>query len=193
MIELEGGCAHRVLAPRIVFLLGTKTSNGGWNCIPICNLGVISSDPEIILVAVYRKWLTYLNLQATDGFTLSVPRKEDLSLAWKLGGRSSGYTEIASESKEIEFGDLFDNNFSENGPVLEGALAWLECRSIRKIDDIGDHIVVFGEVTRAMADEDFYASDGTAGENADPLMQWSGNKFTAPGCPSLADYFDHGS
>jgi flavin reductase (DIM6/NTAB) family NADH-FMN oxidoreductase RutF len=38
---------------------------------------------------------------------------------------------------------------SNGSPVLEGALAWLECRLIGEFDAGGDHIVVFGEVTDA--------------------------------------------
>jgi flavin reductase (DIM6/NTAB) family NADH-FMN oxidoreductase RutF len=37
-------------------------------------------------------------------------------------------------------------------PLLEGALAWLECR-VDRVMDAGDHAVVFGLVSRAEAAE----------------------------------------
>jgi len=37
----------------------------------------------------------------------------------------------------------------DGSPVLEGALAWLECKLVGEFDAGGDHIVVFGEVTHA--------------------------------------------
>ena len=46
--------------------------------------------------------------------------------------------------------DQLDVGEARNGsPVLEGALAWLECELIGEFDSGGDHIVVFGEVTDA--------------------------------------------
>ena len=46
--------------------------------------------------------------------------------------------------------DQLDVGEAPNGsPVLESALAWLECKLAGEFDAGGDHIVVFGEVTDA--------------------------------------------
>jgi flavin reductase (DIM6/NTAB) family NADH-FMN oxidoreductase RutF len=80
MIELGAGSAHRVMSPRVVFLLGTISPSGDIDCIPVCNVGVVSSSPEIVFVAAYKRWQSCANLLEADGFTLSVPRKSDLAI-----------------------------------------------------------------------------------------------------------------
>ena len=46
------------------------------------------------------------------------------------------------------FEDLEHRDSAAGLPVLTGALAWLDCR-VTGEHDVGDHVVVFGEVTEA--------------------------------------------
>ena len=84
MIDAPARLCHRMLAPRIGYLIGTTGTNGP-DIAPISNVTQVSADPQIFVVAVYRKWQTYLNLLEADGFTLSVPRTEHADIVWRLG------------------------------------------------------------------------------------------------------------
>jgi flavin reductase (DIM6/NTAB) family NADH-FMN oxidoreductase RutF len=190
MFDLMPGQAHRVMAPRVVFLLGTRSPEGHVDCMPICYVGMVSGEPEIVSIAVYRDWISCGYLREAEGFTLSVPRESSLADVWKMGGKSSGYIKISKASKEDEFSEVLNSEFSKYGPVLASALAWIECRILRKVDDLGDHMVVYGEITGATARVDSFNDSGNPLGGANTLMQWSGNLFTAPGATSCIPYFE---
>ncbi|MEU1551040.1 hypothetical protein [Nocardia sp. NPDC005745] len=51
--------AHRLLAPRIAYLVGTTDTAGVANLIPVSNLTSVSTQPQQIAVAVVKEWLTH--------------------------------------------------------------------------------------------------------------------------------------
>jgi flavin reductase (DIM6/NTAB) family NADH-FMN oxidoreductase RutF len=59
--------AHRLLAPRIAYLIGTRAADGTRNLIPVSNVTSISTDPQQLAVAVYKQWETHRTLLAADG------------------------------------------------------------------------------------------------------------------------------
>ena len=73
------------------YLVGTRSPDGEANLIPVSNVTSISTDPQLIVIAIYRAWKTYDNLQTTDAFTVSVPTAEQQNGVWKLGARYSRY------------------------------------------------------------------------------------------------------
>lgn len=83
--------AHRLLAPRIVYLVGTRDHDGTPNIIPVSNVTSVSTDPQHLLLAVYKQWYTYKTLLNSEGFTLSVPLIGHLEGVWKLGAKYSRY------------------------------------------------------------------------------------------------------
>jgi len=83
--------AHRLLAPRIAYLIGTRDRDGTYNVIPVSNVTSVSTDPQHLPLAVHKQWRTYETLLSTEGFTLSVPLIGHLQGAWKLGARYSRY------------------------------------------------------------------------------------------------------
>jgi flavin reductase (DIM6/NTAB) family NADH-FMN oxidoreductase RutF len=189
VIEVNRVHGHRVMGPRVVFLLGTRSLQGHGNCIPICNVGIVGSDPELVSIAVYKQWQSCENLREANGFTLSVPRATDLPVVWMLGGKYSGYAKVSDTPKMKEFAERLDEGFSERGPVLVGALAWIDCRVIRRIEEVSDHLIVLGEIERCTVGSDFYDTQGRPYGGVAPLMQWSGNLFTAPGPLRVVDFF----
>lgn len=54
--------AHRLLAPRIAYLIGTRDHGGTPNVIPVSNVTSVSTDPQHVLLAVYKQWRTYETL-----------------------------------------------------------------------------------------------------------------------------------
>ncbi|HSX17989.1 MAG TPA: flavin reductase family protein [Candidatus Saccharimonadales bacterium] len=167
------------MAPRLVFLLGTVSEDGERNIMPISSVTSISTDPGMAIVAVYKEWQTCKNLETANGFTLSLAPKEQLELVWKLGGKYSGYR--SSMKKVEEFKNSLDFNFSKYGPVLKGALGWIECEVVdRPNAGKGNHLLVTGKYTKAMIDETKYTSEILPIGAPKPLMQWAQNAFSTP-------------
>jgi flavin reductase (DIM6/NTAB) family NADH-FMN oxidoreductase RutF len=91
--------AHRLLAPRIAYLVGTRASDNSPNLIPLSNLTSISTRPQHLALAVCKQWETHKNLHNADGFTVSVPHIGQLEGVWKLGARYSGYPYVNNAEK----------------------------------------------------------------------------------------------
>lgn len=181
MIGIELAAAHRVLAPRLVLVVGTQSPAGAGNCIPISNVTSVSTEPEAVAVAVYHEWQTAQNMLAASGFTMSLPSASQLPLVWQLGAKYSGYANVSRVPKMEEFHEQLEWSFSSYGPVLVGAIAWFECVIERRITDLGDHYLVIGVMTRVKVDPEVYDPFGDPLRFPGPVMQWTRNHFTTPG------------
>lgn len=182
---------HRLLAPRLVALLGTTAQDGTVNLIPVTNLTSVSIEPPKVVVAIYNEWRSRAALLLADGFTLSVASVEQIELVWKLGGRYSGYSEVSALPKNVEFSFLMDEDFSRHGPVLKNAIAWLEFVTTQIVTTVGDHTIFVGEAVRAAGRSSTYAQDGTILDRPPrTLMQWSGNRFSIPGETVTMCYYE---
>ena len=175
---------HRILAPRLVVLIGTKDKNGRQNIIPINNITSVSTEPSRVIIAVYKPWITANNLESAPGFTVSVPQRSQLELVWKLGQKYSGYK--TNKEKIDEFRNSLDLSFSEYGPVLKDALGWIEYKVVdRPPEKNGNHLLIIGEYTKATVNPKFYDQEISPKGNPKPFMQWESNKFA-----EASDIFD---
>ncbi|MGW3282712.1 flavin reductase family protein [Nocardia rhamnosiphila] len=99
--------AHRLLAPRIAYLIGTKDESGVANLIPVSNLTSVSTKPQQVAIAVLKQWRTYENLLNAEGFTVTVPTVAQLerwsreSSARALEELLSHFSEPSSERQEL--------------------------------------------------------------------------------------------
>lgn len=179
---------HRILTPRLVVTIGTKDPNGRANIIPINNITSISTDPGMVIIAVYKPWITAQNLQRATGFTISVPQRDQLELIWKLGQKFSGYA--STRDKIDEFRHHFDLDFSEHGPVLVGAQGWLECEIAGRPDDAGaNHYLVIGRFTKAAINPDLFNDQISPINHPKPFMQWDRNNFSEASDVFSVDYY----
>lgn len=180
---------HRILAPRLVVLIGTTSKDGRKNIIPINNITSISTEPGMAIIAVYKPWITAKNLESAEGFTISVPTKDQLELVWKLGQKYSGYK--SDIDKIEEFKNELDLEFSEYGPVLKGSLGWIQCKIIDIPRDAGgNHLMAIGEYTNAAVNPKYYDDDITPIGNPKPFMQWERNNFAEASDIFSIDYFN---
>ncbi|NKY24746.1 flavin reductase family protein [Nocardia gamkensis] len=170
--------AHRLLAPRIAYLIGTRSRNGTANLIPVSNLTSVSTDPQQIAIAVYKQWATYENLHSAAGFSVTVPTIEQLDGVWKLGARYSKYPASEPAEKLSCSGLEIDDGLSGYGPVVPAGLGWLSCHTIARLDLGGDHGIVIGQVETVRFNPRHLNSDGTPKGATRPLMQQTGNLFT---------------
>lgn len=50
----SGAAAHRLLAPRIAYLIGTKDKREEPDLIPVSNLTSVSTEPQHVAIAIFK-------------------------------------------------------------------------------------------------------------------------------------------
>lgn len=112
----------------------------------------VSLDPLLILISVARSSSSLPSLLASEAFAVSFLRDSDREVATRfaVGDRDSRFTDLAWRQEVT------------GSPILEDALAWLDC-SLWKVVDAGDHQVLFGKVEAC-----------GVGEAGDPLLYFRG-------------------
>jgi len=170
--------AHRLLAPRIAYLIGTRDQHSEPNLIPVSNVTSVSTEPELVLLAVFKEWQTHANLIDTNAFTLSVPRVEHSLGVWKLGARYSRYRFSDLRTKLEGSGLSIEDRADLPGPILRDGLGWMSCSVSQCLDVGGDHGVFIGEVTHVEFDDQYLDAEGLPQIDPHPLMQVTGNQFS---------------
>jgi flavin reductase (DIM6/NTAB) family NADH-FMN oxidoreductase RutF len=177
MFEVDASIGHRVLAPRIAYLIGTHGSAGP-NMAPVSNVTSVSRSPQVVVIAVYK-----------DGFTISVPHLSQNDAVWKLGEKYSGFKPITGHTKLDDCGVPIIYDISSLGPVLADAIGWLECKIIGRGEIESDHGIFFAGVARAHFNENYLSASGDHFPDSKPVMQVVGNTFATSGDNWINDYF----
>ena len=114
----------------------TADGDGGPIGLTVSSFMSVSADPAIVLICLEKATSSQQPMVDAEGFTVNVMPQgaEDEAMLFAKRGAdrfgSSKWSEPATAAA---------------GPVLESALAHLECVTIDRIE-VGDHWVVFGEV-----------------------------------------------
>jgi flavin reductase (DIM6/NTAB) family NADH-FMN oxidoreductase RutF len=182
--------AHRLLAPRIAYLIGTRDRNGTTNVIPVSNVTSVSTDPQHVLLAVYKQWRTHDVLLDTAGFTLSVPLISHLAGAWILAAKYSHYPVASPREKITASGLIFNYDASPYGPVLADSIGWMDCHVTERIDLGGDHGLIVGRAQQVWFNPEFLDPEGIPHTQTSPLMQVTGNRFTTVTQIQQVPYYD---
>jgi flavin reductase (DIM6/NTAB) family NADH-FMN oxidoreductase RutF len=112
----------------------------------------VSLHPLLVLVCLDRAAASHDGIVDGRAFAISVlsSRDEDLARRFSAGSRTE------------RFQDLPHRVAVTGSPVLEGALAWLDCE-VRDVHIAGDHSIVVGEVVACAVGEGdplvFYRGD----------------------------------
>ncbi len=181
--------AHRLLAPRVAYLIGTKDDTGEPDLIPVSNLTSASTDPQHVVVAVFKEWQTYYNLMIAPGFTVSVPTYNQLDAVWKLGSKYSKFPVDSIREKLQTCGIELDHEQASYGPIAPFGIGWMNCRIVARIDLSGNHGIFVGEVENVWFNPQFLNSDGTPKGSVEPVMQQTGNVFTTADGLAALPYF----
>jgi flavin reductase (DIM6/NTAB) family NADH-FMN oxidoreductase RutF len=98
----------------------------------------VSLEPELVLVCVDHRARTHAHLHARKRFGVNVLRSDQQAV--------SEYYAKATETHQHaeEAGARFERT-AHGTPVLEGALAYLECR-LRSAEQAGDHTIFIADV-----------------------------------------------
>jgi flavin reductase (DIM6/NTAB) family NADH-FMN oxidoreductase RutF len=182
--------AHRLLAPRIAYLIGTRASDNSPNLIPVSNLTSISTQPQQIALAVYKQWETHKNLRNANGFTVSVPHIDQLEGVWKLGAKYSHYPFANNAEKIAASGLSVDHGTSPYGPVVTAGIGWMVCQTLAKLDFDGDHGLFVARIEQVYFNPTYLNSDGTPRGDPRPVMQITGNTFTTASDTHTIPYYE---
>jgi len=99
------------------------------------SLTSVSLDPPLILLCMGREASSQAAILESGRFSVSILGRHQEELARRF----------ASESPDTRFRDFDFREGLGQVPLVEEALAWLECR-LWKVVEAGDHLVVFGAV-----------------------------------------------
>lgn len=181
--------AHRLLAPRVAYLIGTRALDGAVNLIPVSNLTSISTEPQQIALAAYKQWDTYRNLTNAAGFTISLPHIDQLDGVWRLGAKYSHYPYLSNAEKIADSGLLVDQSACAYGPVLSDGMGWAACRLVERLDFGGDHGVFIGRIEDVHFNPKYFGPEGVPRADLRPVMQITGNIFTTAADPRTIPYY----
>jgi len=131
----------------------------------------VSFEPRLVACSLERNSTTLRNLRETGFFTVNILSSRDRALAAhcaqpRNAAKIEGRTEEAAARIYDKLADV-PHSFGElsNCPVLDGALAFLECQ-VEQFIEAGDHVIALGLVR-----------DGAAFRDGEPLssrdLGWS--------------------
>jgi len=122
--------------PAGVVLVSTRDA-GGFRGLTVTSFTSVSLDPPLVLVCLDRLATTRDALLAHGAFTASLLSRGQQFLA----DRFSGQAPVADPSwRDVP------HRLGENGlPVVDGAVAWIECE-VHSSQEAGDHDLVVGAV-----------------------------------------------
>ncbi len=115
----------------------------------------VSIDPMLVLVCVDHTTRTHAHLHAKKRFGINVLCEDQRAISEYYARPTQTH-----EHAEAEAGARFERT-SHGTPMLEGALAYLECR-LHSSEEAGDHTIFIAEV------EDVVVREG------DPLLFFRG-------------------
>lgn len=172
--------AHRLLSPRIVYLVSSINGKGIFNAAPISNLTSVSNAPQRVALAICPKWNTYKNIRLMREFVINIPSKEMLDAVWVLGDKYSGNIIPPNVNKvNIAGFHIFKSNFVLP-PKLVECYAHLECKVVW-IKSVGDHMLILADVLDVDCEDMALSNDLVVNTKLFlPIMQVSGSIFTHP-------------
>jgi len=96
----------------------------------------VSLSPLLVLVCLGRETASHGCITEGGAFAISVLSAQDEDLALRFAN---------SASRARRFEGVALKEAVTGSPILERALAWLDCR-VREVYEAGDHSIVVGEV-----------------------------------------------
>lgn len=102
----------------------------------------VSLDPPLVLVCVERSSDTHDVIETTEAFAISVLGERSETLARRF----------ATYDSDLKFEGVAYTEETTGSPILDAALAWVDCRVWATYDG-GDHTIFVGAVLDADAEE----------------------------------------
>lgn len=161
--------AYRLLYPLRTFLVVTGKPGEEVNVMAADWVTVVSANPFMVAVAVAPTRYTYKLIERYGEFVISVPSIELLKDVW-ITGTEHGPEKLSKTRLKLAPASKIGT------PIIENALANLECRVINK-HLYGDHVLYVAEVVAYHYREDAFRQFEPRLE-AGFLSHIAWNKFT---------------
>ncbi len=179
-VQLPINKAHRVISPRIAYIVTSVDKQGKVNAASFSNITSVSTEPERLVLAVYKDWDTLKNIRGTKEFVVNVPPKELIEQVWICGDKYAG-NPIPRGVNELEVADLTQIPSEKIAPPrIAECNMHLECKMVW-IKNVGNHYLILADIVSASStsgsfDEDFIQNINQTA----PLMEISSGFFTYP-------------
>lgn len=172
--------AHRLISPRIGYIVTTIDKKNRVNAASFSNLTSVSTDPERLVLGVYKEWDTIKNIRQTKEFVVNVPSKDLLEEVWICGDKYAGHP-IPRGINELKIANLTEIPSEKiKPPRIAECFGHLECK-VNWIKDVGDHYLVLGEIVSASFTEGYLDKDFIQIiSKTKPLLEIARGFFTYP-------------
>lgn len=179
-LQLPLSKAHRVIAPRIAYIVTSIDKKGRVNAGVFSNLTSVSTQPERLVLGVYKEWDTIKNIRQTKEFVVNVPSKDLVEQVWICGDKYAG-NPIPRGIDELKIAGLTAIPSEKvKPPIIAECYAHLECKVVW-VKDVGNHFLVLGEIVASSFSPEYLDKDFIVNiDKAKPLMEISRNLFTFP-------------
>ena len=137
--------------PYGLYIVGSRNERDETNGMMADWLMQVSFKPRLVACSFENDATTLKNIRATGVFSVNVLPDDGRELAARFAqprdaSKVKGRSEEASAVVYDKLHDVPYSRGDQTGcPLLDGALAWLECRAEQFVD-AGDHTVVIGRV-----------------------------------------------
>lgn len=172
--------AHRLLSPRIVYLITTiDSSTHVSNAATVSYLIPVSDDPARLAFAITKNTKTHSNLSKTGDFVVNIPDKSLLSAVQICGGNYPDNVDPAKVDKLTLAGLTEMTSLVVKAPRIMECYAHIECK-VKEILSVGDHDLVLGDIMAASYEENAFDDKLLLSVLTKPIMQLTGSYFTYP-------------
>lgn len=189
MIEIPVNVAHRLMAPRITYLIVSEEHPGEWNTSPISNVISVSTNPQRLVISIYNEWSTLNNICRNGIFSINILpiSRETVQGIWICGGQYGGIPNPKNKKKNEAANLKFEWHGFEV-PTIRESLASLICK-VREKMPVGDHTMFLADIEKCYCGEPYWDKGNTRPLFDDwrPIMQASGDIFTSSSESVMAD------
>lgn len=114
--------------------------DGGVHGMTASSFTSVSLDPPLVLICIHRRAHSHTFILQQQAFGIHILSGE----RERLSDRCAGF--LGEEGHRLD--DLPHRTEKTGAPILEGALAWMDCL-LRQVIDGGDHSIFVGEIVAA--------------------------------------------
>ncbi|MEZ0345762.1 MAG: flavin reductase family protein [Infirmifilum sp.] len=172
-VEVNLNWHTRLLHPKLVTLIVTSLKSGRVNVMPASWVTPTSVTPPLVTLALSPRRYTYEVLQQSREFTVNPVSREMLELVEYTGSVSG-----REEDKVQRAGIKLIQAETVSAPCIDGALACIECRVWSQYP-AGDHVLVVGQVLKALVLQEVWGNNTYILEKAKPLFHVGGDSYVA--------------
>lgn len=179
-IEMPLPRSHGILSPRIGYIVTTVDGKGRVNAASFSNITSVSTEPERLVLSVYKKWDTLKNIKKTKEFVVNVPSRKLLNEVWICGDKYAG-NPIPYGINELEIAGLTPLPAKKvKPPLIAECHGNLECKVVW-MKNVGDHTLILANIVRAVYTNGAFDNNLIQNiQKTQPLLEIGRGNFTYP-------------